>query len=64
MRMGIDDPRNGFVRQFLKLGQYIFGGLGAFAGVDDCDAAVTLNHMNVGRGIPHGGVNAVAQTRD
>ena len=64
MRMGINDPRNRFVRQFLKLGQYIFGGLGAFAGVDDGDAAVTFDHMNIGRGIPHRGVNSVAQTRD
>ena len=52
MRMGVDDPRNGFVRQFLKLGQHIFGGLGAFAGVDDGDVAVTFNHMHIGRGIP------------
>ena len=64
MRMGIDDPRYRFVRQFLKLCKYIFGGLGAFAGVDDCNAAVTLNHMNVGRGIAHSGINAIAQTRD
>mgnify|MGYP000403112443 CR=1 FL=1 len=64
MRMGIYDPRNWFVRQFLKLGQYIFGGLGAFAGVDDCDAAVTFDHMNIGSGITHRCVNAVTQTRD
>ena len=64
MRMGIDNPRNGLIRQILELCQYIFGGLGAFAGVDDCDAAVTFNHMNVGRGITHRGVNSITQTRD
>ena len=47
VRMGVDDPRNGFVRQFLKLCQYIFGGLGALAGFDDCVAAVTINNMIV-----------------
>ena len=57
VRMGIDDPRNGFVRQLLKLCQYIFGGLGAFAGVDDRDAAGTFDHMHIGCGKTHGGEN-------